>query len=62
MAVLPADPREWPAWLSQSAHAIRGSGQTLQWLATDAPDDAGAWFVERRPDGVTWQPAIQQAG
>jgi uncharacterized protein (TIGR03083 family) len=52
----------WEMQRSESAHAIRGSGQTLQWLATDAPDDAGAWFVERRPDGVTWQPAIQQAG
>jgi len=24
-------------------------------------DDAGAWFVERRPDGATWQPGTQQA-
>jgi hypothetical protein len=54
-------PREWQAWLSESAHAIRGTGQTLQWLATDTADDAGAWFVERRPDGATWQPGTQQA-
>jgi hypothetical protein len=26
-------------------------GQTLQWLATDTADDAGAWLVERRPEG-----------
>src|ERR1041384_1396467 len=53
-----------PAWemqRSESAHAIRGTGQTLQWLATDTADDAGAWFVERRPDGATWQPGTQQA-
>jgi predicted lipid carrier protein YhbT len=53
-----------PAWEMQrpeSAHAIRGTGQTLQWLATDTADGAGAWFVERRPDGATWQPGTQQA-
>src|SRR5690242_12534750 len=53
-----------PAWEMQrpgSAHAIRGTGQTLQWLATDTADDAGAWFVERRPDGATWQPGTRQA-
>ncbi|MEV6154723.1 maleylpyruvate isomerase family mycothiol-dependent enzyme [Nonomuraea sp. NPDC052129] len=53
-----------PTWGMQrpkSAQAIRGTGQTLQWLATDTTDDAGAWFVERRPDGVTWQPATKQA-
>jgi len=46
---------------SESAHAIRGTGQTLQWLATDTADDAGAWFVERRPDGAVWQPGTHQA-
>ena len=53
-----------PTWQMQrpeSARAIRGTGQTLQWLATDTADDAGAWLVERRPDGATWQPATQQA-
>ena len=30
--------------------AIRGTGQTLQWVATDTADGVGAWFVERRPD------------
>ncbi|MFF5289760.1 maleylpyruvate isomerase family mycothiol-dependent enzyme [Paractinoplanes globisporus] len=48
----------WEMQRSESAHAIRGTGQTLQWLATDT---AGAWFVERRPDGATWQPKTQPA-
>jgi uncharacterized protein (TIGR03083 family) len=51
----------WELQRSESAHAIRGTGQTLQWLATDTADDAGAWFVERRPDGATWQPGTRQA-
>ncbi|HKN54866.1 MAG TPA: maleylpyruvate isomerase family mycothiol-dependent enzyme [Amycolatopsis sp.] len=53
-----------PTWAMQrpeSAHAIRGTGQTLQWLATDTADGAAAWFVERRPEGATWQPATRQA-
>ena len=51
-----------PAWEMQrpeSAHAIRGTGQTLQWLATDTAD---GWLVERRPDGATWQPGTRPAG
>lgn len=51
----------WEMRRSESAHAIRGTGQTLQWLATDTADGAGAWFVERRPDGATWQPGTQRA-
>ena len=51
----------WEMQRSESAHAIRGTGQTLQWLATDTADDASAWFVELRPDGATWQPGTQQA-
>jgi uncharacterized protein (TIGR03083 family) len=51
----------WGMLRSESAHAIRGTGQTLQWLATDTADGAGAWFVERRPDGATWQPGTRQA-
>src|SRR5215470_8442705 len=51
----------WEMRRSGSAHAIRGTGQTLQWLATDTADGAGAWFIERRPDGATWQPATRQA-
>jgi uncharacterized protein (TIGR03083 family) len=51
----------WEMLRPESAHAIRGTGQTLQWRATDTADDAGAWFVERRPDGATWQSGSQQA-
>ena len=51
----------WEMRRSESAHAIRGTGQTLLWLATDITDDSGAWFVELRPDGATWQPGTQQA-
>jgi uncharacterized protein (TIGR03083 family) len=51
----------WEMQRSESAHAIRGTGETLQWLATDTADGAGAWFVERRPDGATWQPGNQPA-
>lgn len=54
----------WEMLRSESANAIRGTGQTLQWLATDTTDttdDAGAWFVERRPDGATWQSETRQA-
>jgi uncharacterized protein (TIGR03083 family) len=51
----------WEMLRPESAHAIRGTGQTLQWLATDTADDAGAWLVERRPDGATWQPGTRQA-
>ena len=53
-----------PTWAVQrpaSAQALLGTGQSLQWLATDVADGAGAWFIERRPDGTTWQPATQQA-
>ncbi len=51
----------WEMQRSESAHAIRGTGQTLQLLATDTADGAGAWFVERRPDGATWQAGTRQA-
>lgn len=51
----------WEMQRPESAHAIRGAGQTLQWLATDTANGAGAWFVERRPDGATWQPGTRQA-
>jgi uncharacterized protein (TIGR03083 family) len=51
----------WEMQRPESAHAIRGTGQTLQWVATDTPDGAGAWFVERRPDGASWQPGTQAA-
>jgi uncharacterized protein (TIGR03083 family) len=51
----------WEMQRPESAHAIRGTGQTLQWRATDTADGAGTWFVERRPDGATWQPGTQRA-
>jgi uncharacterized protein (TIGR03083 family) len=51
----------WEMQRHESAHALRGTGQTLQWLATDTADGAGAWFVERRPEGTTWQPGTRQA-
>ena len=47
----------WEVQRTESAHAIRGTGQTLQWLATDA----GAWFIERRPHGATWRPETRPA-
>ena len=53
-----------PTWEMQrpkSAHAIRGSGQTLLWLATDVADAEGAWRVERRPSGATWKPERRPA-
>ena len=51
----------WEMQRAESAQAIRGTGQTLQWLTTDTADGVGAWFVERRPDGATWQPGTQPA-
>jgi hypothetical protein len=48
----------WEMMRSDSAHAIRATGQTLEWQATDT---AGAWFIERRSDGATWQPGTQPA-
>jgi uncharacterized protein (TIGR03083 family) len=53
-----------PTWQRQrpeSADAIRGTGQSMQWRATDTADGAGAWFVERRPDGATWRSGTKQA-
>lgn len=48
----------WAMLRSESAEALRGTGQTLQWQATDTAD---AWTVERRPDGATWQLAAGPA-
>ncbi|GLY38014.1 hypothetical protein Amsp01_040380 [Amycolatopsis sp. NBRC 101858] len=48
----------WEMQRPESAHALRGTGQTLQWQATDTAD---AWLIERRPDGATWQPGTGQA-
>ncbi|MGH3504350.1 MAG: maleylpyruvate isomerase family mycothiol-dependent enzyme, partial [Nocardioidaceae bacterium] len=49
-----------PGWAAQrpdSAEALRGSGQTLHLHASDEPSlgEAGEWFIERGPDGATWQ-------
>ncbi|MFB9683420.1 maleylpyruvate isomerase family mycothiol-dependent enzyme [Amycolatopsis plumensis] len=49
----------WALQRAESAQALRGTGQTLQWRATDTAE--GAWFVERRPEGATWQPATRPA-
>ncbi|RDI68243.1 maleylpyruvate isomerase family mycothiol-dependent enzyme [Nocardia pseudobrasiliensis] len=51
----------WEMQRAESARALRGAGQRLQWLATDIAEGAGAWSVERRSDGAAWQPGIQQA-
>jgi len=51
----------WEMQRPQSAQAIRGTGQTLQFLATDTADGAGAWFVERGPEGATWHAVNRQA-
>jgi uncharacterized protein (TIGR03083 family) len=48
----------WRMMRPESAGALRGIGQTLLWRATDIE---GAWFVERRPDGATWQPEARPA-
>ncbi|MBU2669357.1 maleylpyruvate isomerase family mycothiol-dependent enzyme [Actinoplanes bogorensis] len=48
----------WAMQVPKSAEALRGSGQTLLWRATDSGD---AWFVERGPDGATWQPGVRTA-
>ncbi|MBL7259007.1 maleylpyruvate isomerase family mycothiol-dependent enzyme [Actinoplanes sp. LDG1-01] len=48
----------WAMMRSSSAEAIRGTGQTLQWRATDISD---AWLIERRPDGATWRPGAGPA-
>lgn len=45
----------WAMLRPESAQAIQGTGQSLRWLATDAGDGDGAWFVERRADGATWE-------
>ncbi len=48
----------WELRRPGSAHAIRGTGQTLQWSATDT---AASWFVERGPDAATWRPGTGRA-
>lgn len=48
----------WTLMRPDSAHALRGTGQTLQWQATDSPD---AWLIERHPDGAAWHPGTHPA-
>ena len=47
----------WAAQRSDSADALRGNGETLHWHATDEStrDLSGDWFIERQPDGASWQ-------
>ena len=46
----------WAAQRPESAGALRGAGETLRWHATDGPGgDAGEWYIERGPDGASWQ-------
>jgi len=50
-----------PTWAAQrpdSAAAMRGTGETLHWHATDEPGlgDSGEWHIERHPEGARWQP------
>lgn len=47
----------WAAQRSDSAAALRGTGETLLWQATDEPATTTSreWLIERRPDGATWQ-------
>ncbi|GAA1579341.1 MULTISPECIES: maleylpyruvate isomerase family mycothiol-dependent enzyme [Kribbella] len=47
----------WELRRAESAHAIRGDGQVLQWQATDG----GAWFVVRQSDGATWETGSREA-
>jgi uncharacterized protein (TIGR03083 family) len=49
----------WEMRRPESAHALRGTGQTLQWQATDT--DTGAWHIERHPTGATWHPKSHPA-
>ena len=53
----------WAAQRPESASALRGAGETLDWHATDEPGlgEAGEWFIERRPDGASWQPRSGEA-
>lgn len=47
----------WAALRPDSAAALRGAGETLHWHATDnrGLGEGGEWFIERGPDGASWQ-------
>ncbi|MEU8227874.1 maleylpyruvate isomerase family mycothiol-dependent enzyme [Kribbella sp. NPDC048915] len=46
----------WEMLRTESAHAIRGTGQRLQLVAGDC-----AWFIERLPDGAVWRTGRHEA-
>jgi uncharacterized protein (TIGR03083 family) len=46
----------WAAQRPESANALRGAGETLHLHADDADlGEGGDWFIERSPEGATWQ-------
>ncbi|MFI5728739.1 maleylpyruvate isomerase N-terminal domain-containing protein [Kribbella sp. NPDC051587] len=49
----------WAARRPQSTEALRGTGQTLQWQATDTTD---AWYAVRGPEGATWHRGTHPSG
>ncbi|WP_214402405.1 maleylpyruvate isomerase N-terminal domain-containing protein [Pseudonocardia lacus] len=53
----------WAARRSDSADALRGTGQTLHWHATDEPTlgTSRDWFIERGPGGASWRHANDAA-
>jgi uncharacterized protein (TIGR03083 family) len=51
----------WQMLRPESAQALRGTGQTLQWAASDIGDDIDAWVIERQPDAPTWHRRTRQA-
>jgi uncharacterized protein (TIGR03083 family) len=53
----------WAAQRPESASALSGAGETLLWRATDAPALGGGceWFMERNPEGASWQARSGQA-
>jgi uncharacterized protein (TIGR03083 family) len=51
----------WALRRPESAEALRGNGETLQWRATDVAEPAAGWLVERRPDGAAWHRGMHPA-
>lgn len=53
-----------PTWKFQrpeSARRLCGTGQTLQWQATDIVNGTNAWFIERQPEGPAWRATTERA-
>lgn len=47
----------WAAQRPESAHALRGAGETLHWHATDVTTPGeNDWFIERSPVGARRRP------